>query len=977
MKCITKLSLVLLSCLSFTKGAVSNENANVDLSAFFANLIEKNQTPAPTTQVAGVTANPTEINDDVYTQEDLKKYTKFLINLVSNDQQPQQPQQPVTTTTTTTTTALATSTNILGDIKDLSAELDQIKERRVDEIGELIDIVKNVSLRLETLEETVEQTLAKQNTEVANTVPDTTDVDLNNAEVDSAGQPISPINESDLKYAAIYHALNKDNEQKMAENQETEIKLLEEIKELLMNNNNNNNAQSPAPASVDNTKAAVVVNNVNEEVNAAPPPETSEEAIIKNLNNEADEFEKLYQDINKNIDEYKKMVSDKNENVTSDEQFTKAAVIRDKTKTIKQYINKLASMAKTDDQKKKLKEINDKYDNTEDKHIENVANNNGVAQDEAAAKETAKENAEEAKKNEETPKNVVSLDHVKKIIYNIASNTVNEQQVDEVKRIIKEIELKDQAEMQKAAEDAEKVDQSVDEALSVVASNTQNEQQVESVRQFIKAIEAKAILDENLEKDEELRELISDVASNTTTEEQTEQVRRIIEKILLYNKFAEDTQQEREDNVKFGNEMASEIVKSPEEITNDLKNLLVNLVNNAKTEEDAANVANIIEQIKKHDKLIKEAKEQEEAANYTKVPNVKSVIINNDDGTSNEVFLIDDSPELLKGPEVVNPVNTEEVPNLELNDEESGNGKGIYVLGALGVIPLAGFGYSYRSKAKKLNDEFPFYDNNLPFSNSMNGLVVDKNFLFRKNSISKPDNIINNDAVIRPSQPSWATSILMDENNKKGLKDNIQITEDPEVLLDEQLREIQNKEKVIVKPNSSIVITIDDDSVDAKDISEAPKPKPNKTVKKPKLRRSVSSLTLDKKVKEDRVKKDKKGEASVEKKSRKSKSKKHQKKSRKNKEKKVGEETLDEETELSFNTSFILDAPSLLFDEEIELEKAKKKNLLNVEKPKVPKRISSCVNENLPSEKTDCPFTDDFAKELMEDYNKKFGEMKN
>ncbi|OUM64607.1 hypothetical protein PIROE2DRAFT_67292 [Piromyces sp. E2] len=191
----------------------------------------------------------------------------------------------------------------------------------------------------------------------------------------------------------------------------------------------------------------------------------------------------------------------------------------------------------------------------------------------------------------------------------------------------------------------------------------------------------------------------------------------------------------------------------------------------------------------------------------------------------------------------------------------------------------------------------------------------------------------------------------MDENNKKGLKENITMIEDPEELLDEQLNKIQSKEKVIVKSNiPSVVITIDENGATTKEVPEVPKQKTKKEVKKPKLRRSIGSISLDKKIKEDR-------EEAVEKKR---KVKKQQKKEKTRKAKKE-EQELDEETELSFNTSFILDAPSVLFDEET------KKSILPEEKPKVPKRISSCP--------TECPFTDDFAKELMDDYNKKFGEM--
>jgi len=946
MKCFSKISIVILSLFSLSKGVViqTNDGKNVDLDSIFSNIIGKNDAPA--TQVAGVTASPTEI-DDEYTPEDIRKYTKFLLNVVSSE-------NAATTTTTAVAAPTTPASELLGDIKNLSAELDQIKERRVDEIDELIDIIKNVSSRLENLENTVEQQLTKQG-DVANTVPDTKDVDLNNAEFDNAN--ITPITETDLKYAAIFDAFNKKNEEKIAEMQQNELKLLEEIKGLLSNNNN----ITPV-VNADNTKAIVdkeVVINSNEEVNAAPPPETTEEALKEQVNAEAEVFDKLYEDLKKDIDDYKTVVAQSSENVSSDEQFTQAAMIRDKTKSIKQYINKLASLAKNEDQKNKLKQINDKFDSVESVHIEKVNNDEEVAKDEAAAKETAKETADEAKAQD--LKNVVSIDNVKKVINKVAASTTNEQEVDEVQRIIKEIQLNEKAEnVQEQNED-----DSVENALFKVASNTVNQEQVEEVRKFIKSIEAKAVLDSNLKKDEVIRKLIYDISANTTNEDQVKQVQRILEKIQLYNKFAEDTQQEREDNLAFGQEMAAEIVKTPDEISNDLKTLLVNLVNNAKTDEEASNVANIITQIKKHDQLIKEVKLQEQESEYVKIPNVESYIIENDDGTANEVFLREET-ELIPPAEPVEPVaniestdsqaqEAEPVVEINLEDiEEPGNGKGMLVLGALGVIALAGVGYSYRSKARKLNDEFPFSDSNLPFSSSMNGLVVDKEFLYGNTEIAKPDHIINNDAVIRPSQPSWATSVLMDENNKKGLKETIQMIDDPEELLDEQLNKIQNKEKVIVKSNiPSVVITIDDNNATTKELPEIPKQKAKKEVKKPKLRRSIGSISLDKKIKEDR-------EEANEKKSRKSK--KHQKKEKSRKTKKE-EQELDEETELSFNTSFILDAPSLLFDEEDE----KSKKILLDEKPKVPKRISSCASE--------CPFTDDFAKELMEDYNKKFGEM--
>ncbi|ORX52238.1 hypothetical protein BCR36DRAFT_582738 [Piromyces finnis] len=921
MKCFTKISLVVLSLFSLSKGAFGQtNNNNVDLNSLFSNIIGNNDVQS--TKVAGVTANPTEI-DDEYTQEDFRKFTKFLLNAVT-------PTKNVVASPTTP------ASDLLGEIKDLSAELDQIKERRVNEIDELIDIIKNVSSRLENLENTVEQKLSEKEANV-DTVVDSKEVDLNNAEVDNINQVISPINEADIKYAAIYKALNQKNEDRIAEMQQNEIKLLEEIKGLIANNNNNNVVLDKGKAVVDKE---IIVN--TEEVNSAPPPETTEESMKEQINAEGEVFDQLYQDLNKDIDEYKKVVLQKSENVNSDEQFTKAAMIRDKTKSIKQYINKLASLAKNEEQKNKLKEINDKFDGVENVHIEKVNNDEEIVKDEIAAKETA----EEAKNtNTDDLKNVVSIDNVKKVIDKIASSTTNEQQVGEVQRIIKEIQLNEQIQLQNEKTLAENEDDSVENALFKAASNTMNEEQVEEVRKFIKAIEANAILDSNLKKDEVIKKLIYDISANTTNEEQVKKVQRILEKIEIYNKFAEDTQQEREDNLAFGQEMAAEIVKTPDEISNDLKNLLVSLVENAKTEEEASNVANIIAQIKNHDKLIKEAEKTKEAESDIKIPNVESYIIEKEDGTTSEIFLREDY-EFIPPSKI--PVGKQSV-KIDLEDDEEQSNGGMYILGALGVIAIAGAGFTYRSKAKKLNDEFPFSDSNLPFSSSMNGLVVDKEFLYGKTEIAKPDNIINNDAVIRPSQPSWATSVLMDENNKKGLKENITMIEDPEELLDEQLNKIQSKEKVIVKSSlPSVVITIDEDNVTTKEVPEVPKQK----VKKPKLRRSIGSISLDKKIKEDRE------GAAEKKKSRKSK--RHQKKEipRKIKE----EEELDEETEISINTSFMLEDPSSLFDEE---EKTKK--VLLEEKPKVPKRISSYV--------TECPFTDDFAKELMEDYNKKFGEM--
>lgn len=1002
MKCFTKISLVLLSCFSLSNGAVipRDNSRNVDLTSFFDNLLEQ-KTPATPLAKEVDTVN-TQQNEDVYTQDDIRKYTKFLLNFVnpgSDVQQPQQPAETAVTTTATTTTAVTATANaetVLSDIKELSSELDQIKERRVDEIDQLIDIIKNVTQRLEVLEETVEQSLVKQEP-VDDTVADTKEVDLNNAEVDGKAQVMTPINEADLKYAAIFNAFNKKNEEKIASMQENQIKLLQEIKELIANNTESNeNIEKTDIVEVateleddkeSETKETEAVEDVNEKeikpedenVNAAPPPETSEEAIIEQKNNESEEFEKLYKEINDAIADYKDVVSKKDENVNSDEQFTKAAMIRDKTKNIKQYINKLASLAQNDEQKNKLKEINDSFENVESDHIEKVSNDDEIAQDENEAKEAAKENA----KSNDNP-NVVSIDHVKKILNEVASSTINDQQVDEVRRIIKEIQLNEQVEtVEKEASEVNE-EKAVADALFKVSSKTTNEEQVEEVRKFIKSIEAKALIDDNLKKDEVIRKLIFDISANTTNEDQVHQVQRIIEKIQLYNKFAEEKQQEREDNVAFGNEMAEEIQKSPEEISNDLKVLLVNLVNNAKTEEEAANVANIINQIKKHDELIKEKSEQDkEAESYAKVPNIETYMVDLDDGSSNQIYLKEDQ-------DFITAPTKDEVPVIDLEegiDEEEGSGKGLYVLGAFGVIAIAGAGFSYRSKAKKLNDEFPFSDSNLPFSNSMNGLVVDKNFLLRKNSIPKPEHIVNNDAVIRPSQPSWATSMLMDENNKKGLKENIQITEDPEELLDEQLREIENKEKVIVKTNiPSVVITIDDKSATT-EVTE----KPKKPVKKPKLRRSMSHISLDKKVKEDLDKKIKEDF------SEKNRKKSHKKKSRKSKlvevEKKIEDNELDEETELSLNTSFIFEAPSLVLNEtELETDKitSKKNILLNAEKPKVPKRISSCLPENndiLPAlaeeeeeekeEKSNenSEISQDFAKELMEDYNKKFGEI--
>jgi len=1150
MKCFTKISLVLLSCFSLTKGAViPNDNSNIDLSSFFANLLDQKQTPVTNNvqevNKVAVVANPNEI-DDTYTQDDIRKYTKFLLNFVNTKNEVVQ--QPTATTTTTAVAETTSAAKVLSDIKDLSNELDQIKERRVDEIDELIDIIKNVSQRLDTLEDTVEQSLAKQeaaNAETAN--DDAKEVEV----VESKDQTISPINENDLKYAAIFNAFNKKNEEKIASMQESEIELLQEIKELLSNNKANAN-------------------------------------VVK-------------------VDDGKSMV-----------------------------------------------------DATEEVKPQAEAENANVAP--SSSEETA-----ETTEKSENP-NVISINHLKKIINKVASGTTNEKQVDEVQRLIKEIQLNEQAESIEQVYEKDPVE----DALFKVSSNTVNDEQVEEVRKFIKSIEAKAIVDDNLKKDEIIKKLIYDISANTTNEEQVDQVQNIIEKIQLYNKLDESQnqnqeQQESEDNVASGQEVADEIVKSPEDIHNDLKILLVNLVGNAKTEEEANNVANIITQIKKHDELIKENKEKNEeakspeaisndlsdlldslvnnaktdeeadevaniftqiekhdelvkeeeeknedakgpeaihndfrglldnlvnnaktdeeadevaniftqiekhdelikekeekdeeaktpeeirndllnlldnlvnnatteeeadnvanifaqikkhdalikekeekdenakspeeisndlsdlldnlvnnavteddannvtniiaqikkhdelikekeeqdeatkkpeeitndlkillenlinnaktedeaadvaniitqikkhdklikekndAANFVKVPHVETYMIDLDDGSSNQIYLKENEENVIEAPE---PQEKKNPPVLvvdleaEIEEEKSRNNrrKGLYVLGAFGVIALAG--YSYRSKAKKLNDEFPFSDSNLPFSNSMNGLVVDKNFLLRKNSIPKPENIINNDAVIRPSQPSWATSMLMDENNKKGLKENsIQMTEDPEQLLDEQLREIENKEKVLVKPNvtssapsSSVVITIEDDKASS-EVTEGQKQKQKqkRDVKKvPKLRRSMSHISLDKKIKEDRGDED-----SSDKKGRKKR--KHHKKSRKTKslciEKKIVEEKEDElekEKEFSLNTSFILDAPSLLFDEtentDTTTEKVNKKNLnLSAEKPKVPKRISSCLPENndiLPAlnEEDESQFSQEFAKELMDDYNKKFDEMDN
>jgi len=1022
MKCFTKISLVVLSCFTLARSQ--------DLNQFVNDLLGKT-----TAETTNVNANPTEINDQ-YTPEDIRKYTKFLINVINGDNQP----APVTTTTTTALPQPTTpASNLLAEVRDISTELDQIKERKVDEIYELVDILKNVSSRLEVLEDTVEN-LAKQeqepeqNNTIPNTVPDNGVVDLDNAEIDTDGAAAEPVTDNDLKYVTLFNELNKQNEEKIASMQESQIKILGEIKELLANNNKAAAAE-PAVEPIVNVdgdaKAVVEVTdaNLSSEVNAAPAPETTEESIKEQLAIEDEEFNKLYDDIKQNISDYKKALSRK---VSADEQFTLAAVIRDKSKTIKQYINKLTSLAKTEDQKAKVKEINDKYDNAESDQIEIANNDEQVVNDEAAAKESV-----------EGAKNIVTVDHMKKIINNVAASTTNEEQVEEVRRILKEIQLDDvetkaeeaeaenadlnalvgdalqkvasntvneeqvedvrdfiktieanqaaEAQAQAQAENVD-VDALVNDALQKVASNTVNEEQVEEVREFIKSIEANKILDDNLKKDEVVRNLIFNIASSTTNEEQVKQVQRIIEKMQLYNKFAEDTQQEQEDNLAFGLRMAEEIQKSPEQITEDLKDMLVNLVNNAKTDEDAANIANIIDQIKKHDELIKEAAEQE--TGDIKVPNVEAYVVDLDNGNSNEIYLKEeyDFPDNAQ-PAFEVPI-VESVPKIELeidDTEKSGNGKGVLILGALGVIALAGAGYTYRSKAKKMNDEFPFSDSNLPFSNSMNGLVVDKHFLFnKKNSIPMPEHIVNNDGVIRPSQPSWATSMLMDENNKKGLKEkNLQMTEDPEELLDEQLREIQNKEKVIVKPNTSVVINIDENGVTTKEPTETPKK--SKKVKKPKLRRSMGSMTLDKKAKEG------KDETSEKK------SKKHKKdKARKTKSmfvenKKNDEELLDEELERSLNTSFILDVPPNLFE---EMENEKNKKLLNAEKPKVPKRISSCVSleanidkatfekakmekakvekakvEKANNEMSDCPFTDEFTKEIMEDYNKKFVEM--
>lgn len=1019
MKCFTKISLVVLSCFTLAKSQ--------DLNQFVNDLLGKSSA-----EVAGVNANPTEINNE-YTPEDIRKYTKFLINVINGDNQPA---QIITTTTTSLPQPTTPASNLLEEVRDLTTELDQIKERKVDEIYEIVDILKNVSSRLETLEDTVENlTKQEQEPEIPNTIPDNGVVDLDNAEIDV--DAAEPVKDDNLKYVTIFNELNKQNEEKIASMQESQIKILGEIKDLLAANNKAAAAE-PVEEPVVNVngdaKAVVEVTeaNLSSEVNAAPAPETTEESIKEQLALEDEEFNKLYDDIKQNINDYKKALSRK---VSADEQFTLAAVIRDKSKTIKQYINKLTSLAKTEDQKAKVKEINDKYDNAESDQIEIANNDEQVVNDEAAAKESV-----------EGAKNIVTVDHMKKIINNVAASTTNEEQVEEVRRILKEIQLDDvetKAENEAQAENVDinelvgdalekvasntvneeqvedvrefiktieanqaaeanaeaenagnvDVDALVNDALQKVAANTVNEEQVEEVREFIKSIEANKILDDNLKKDEVVKNLIFNIASSTTNDEQVKQVQRIIEKMQLFDKFAEDNQQEQEDNLAFGLRMAEEIQKSPEEITNDLKDMLVNLVNNAKTDEDAANIANIIDQIKKHDELIKEAAEEE--SGDIKVPNAEAYVIDLGNGDSNEIYLKEDYDFLDNAKPEEPAVNgvpiVESVPKIELeidDTEESGNGKGVLILGALGVIALAGAGYTYRSKAKKMNDEFPFSDSNLPFSNSMNGLVVDKHFLFnKKNSIPMPEHIVSNDAVIRPSQPSWATSMLMDENNKKGLKEkNLQMTEDPEELLDEQLREIQNKEKVIVKPNTpAVVINIDENGVTTKEPTEAPKK--SKKVKKPKLRRSMGSMTLDKKAKEG------KEEASDKK------SKKHKKdKVRKTKsmfvESKKDDEVLDEELERSLNTSFILDVPPNLFE---EMENEKNKKLLNVEKPKVPKRISSCVSietnidkaifekakaekakvEKVNNEKemSDCPFTDEFTKEIMEDYNKKFVEM--
>jgi len=498
MKCFTKISLVLLSCFSLTKGAaISNDSSNIDLSSFFANLLDQNQTPATNnvqevTKVAAV-ANPNEI-DDTYTQDDIRKYTKFLLNFVNTKNEVVQ--QPTATTTTTTAVAETTSaTRVLNEIKDISSELDQIKERRVGEIDELIDIIKNVSQRLDTLEDTVEQSLAKQ--EAVN-ADDTKEVDV----VESKDQTITPINENDLKYAALFNAFNKKNEEKITSMQENEIELLQEIKELLTNNNKAN-----ANVKVDDGKYIV---DATEEVK---PQAEAENANVA---------------------------------PSSSEETT---------------------------------------DTTE--KVENP--------------------------------NVISIDHLKKIINKIASGTTNEKQVDEVQRLIKEIQLNEQAESVEQVNEKDPVE----DALFKVSSNTVNDEQVEEVRKFIKSIEAKEIVDDNLKKDEVIRKLIYDISANTTNEEQVDQVQNIIEKIQLYNKLDEDqNQQPQQENEQQENEVADEIVKSPEEIHNDLKILLVNLVDNAKTEEEANNIANIFAQIKKHNKIIKENEEKDtDAKNPEEIKN--------------------------------------------------------------------------------------------------------------------------------------------------------------------------------------------------------------------------------------------------------------------------------------------------------------------------------------------------------------------
>ncbi|KAG4084030.1 hypothetical protein H8356DRAFT_1089061 [Neocallimastix lanati (nom. inval.)] len=1143
MKCFTKISLVLLSCFSLTKGAaISNDSSNIDLSSFFANLLDQNQTPATNnvqevTKVAAV-ANPNEI-DDTYTQDDIRKYTKFLLNFVNTKNEVVQ--QPTATTTTTTAVAETTSaTRVLNEIKDISSELDQIKERRVGEIDELIDIIKNVSQRLDTLEDTVEQSLAKQ--EAVN-ADDTKEVDV----VESKDQTITPINENDLKYAALFNAFNKKNEEKITSMQENEIELLQEIKELLTNNNKANanvkvddgkyivdateevkpqaeaeNANVAPSSSEETTDTTEKVENPNvisidhlkkiinkiasgttnekqvdevqrlikeiqlneqaesvEQVNEKDPVEDALFKVSSNTVNDEQveevrkfiksiEAKEIVDDNLKKDEVIRKLIYDISANTTNEEQVDQVQNIIEKIQLynkldevqnqqpqqeneqqenevadeivkspeeihndLKILLVNLVDNAKTEEEANNIANIfaqikkhnkiikeNEEKD-TDAKNPEEIKNDlndlleslvNNAKTDEEADEVAniftqIEKHDELIKEEEEKTENAKGPEIIhndfRGLLDNLVNNAKTDEEADEVANIFTQIEKHDEVikEKEEKDEDAKSPEDIRNDLLSLLenlVSNATTEEEADNVANIFAQIKKHDALikekeqqDENAKSPEEisndLRNLLDNLVSNATTEEEADNVTNIIAQIRKHDELIKEKEEQNENT------------KSPEEVTNDLKNLLENLINNAKTEDEAADVANIISQIKKHDKLIKE---KSDASNYIKVPHVETYMVDLDDGSSNQIYLKENEENVIEAAEIVEEKKNPPVlvVDLEAEIEEEKNRanrkKGLYVLGAFGVIALAGYGYTYRSKAKKLNDEFPFSDSNLPFSNSMNGLVVDKNFLFRKNSIPKPENIINNDAVIRPSQPSWATSMLMDENNKKGLKENsIQMTEDPEQLLDEQLREIENKGKVLVKPNvtspstssSSVVITIEDDKVSTEvNEGQKQKQKQKRDAKVPKLRRSMSHISLDKKIKEDRGDKD-----STDKKSRKKR--KHLKKARKTKslciEKKIVEEKEDElDKEASLNTSFILDAPSLLFNENESIdttttEKVNKKGLnLRAEKPKVPKRISSCLPENsdvLPvlNEKDESQFSQEFAKELMDDYNKKFGEM--